>query len=353
MKLVTKIATIFCSAVSAMLTVHSSAAASEFVGVRQIAVPSKERGGDLTVTIWYPADAGGKPVTLGESVFFAGTDAMVEAPISGGKYPLILLSHGAGLGGTAQAMSWIATPLAKHGFIVAAPTHPWNTGANRSAAETMKLWLRPADISATLDAVEKQPLFKNHLEAGRVGALGLSMGGNTALALAGARIDPMRLASYCDTDALNPSLCGWVRQSGVDLHAMEMQPAGRDNADKRIEFAIAIDPTPIDVFQADTISEISIPVEIVNLGQPGTIPQTALASGVAKAIPKGTYFMIEDASHYSMFGECKPNAAEKAEAEEIGDPICSDGGGRARREIHKQLVSMATEAFNRELKTGR
>ncbi|NRP75014.1 hypothetical protein ILFOPFJJ_05937 [Ensifer psoraleae] len=351
MKLLIKIATMFCGTISPMLMVHHSATASEFVGVRQIAAPSKERGSDLAVTIWYPADAGGKPVTIGESVFFVGTDAMLEAPISDGKYPLILLSHGAGLGGTPQAMSWIATPLAKQGFIVAAPIHPGNTGANRSAAETMKLWLRPADISATLDAVEKQPLFENHLESGRVGALGLSMGGNTALALAGARIDPIRLASYCDTEAFNASLCGWVRQSGVDLHAMDMQLAGRNNEDKRIEFAMAIDPAPVDVFQTNTFSKVSIPVKIVNLGQPRTIPRTALASETAKAIPKGTYSTIEDASHYSMFGECKPHAAEMAESEKIGDSICSDGGGQSRLEIHRQLVNMVTEAFIRELKT--
>ncbi|WP_425513757.1 alpha/beta hydrolase family protein [Ensifer oleiphilus] len=346
-----KIATMFCC-LSPMM-VHHSAAASEFVGVQQIAAPSKERGSDLAVTIWYPAEAGGKVVTLGESAFFVGTDAMLEAPITRGKYPLILLSHGAGLGGTPQAMSWIATSLAKQGFIVAAPTHPGNTGTNRSAAETMKLWLRPADIGATLDMVEKQPLFENHLEPERVGALGLSMGGSTVLTLAGARIDPIRLASYCDTDVLNPSLCGWVRQSGVDLHAMDMKLAGRNNKDKRIQFVMAIDPAPVDVFQVSTFSEASIPVDIVNLGRPGKIPRTALASEIAKAIPEGKYSTIEDASHYSMFGECKPNAAEIAETKQLGDPICSDGGGQSRLEIHEQLIKLVTEAFARELKTKR
>lgn len=353
MKSLIKIAMLLCLTTASVLMVHHSVAASEFVGMRQIAAPTKERGSDLAVTVWYPADPGGKPITLGENVFFVGTDAMLEAPISRGKYPLILLSHGAGLGGTPHAVSWIATPLAKQGFIVAAPTHPGNTGANRSAAETMKLWLRPADISATMDAVEKDAFFKDNLEADKVGVLGLSMGGSTALMLAGARIDPIRLANYCDNDALNPSLCGWVRQSGVDLHAMDMQSAGRDNQDKRIEFAMAIDPAPVDVFQANTLSDVSIPVEIVNLGQLGKIPRTALASGIVKAIQKGTYSMIEDASHFSMFGECKPGAAEIANSEKIGDPICSDGGGRSRLEIHKQLVNMVTEAFDRALKTSR
>ena len=247
-------------------------------------------------------------------------------------------------------MSWIATPLAKQGFIVAAPTHPGNGGENRSAAETMKLWLRPSDISATLDAVEQQPPLKMHLEGQRVGVLGLSMGGSTALALAGARIDPIRLASYCDTDALNPSLCEWIKQSGVNLHAMDMHLAGRDNLDARIEFAMAIDPAPVDVFQVKSFSTVKIPVYIVNLGKPGEIPQTALASGIAKAIPKSTYSTIEDASHYSMFGECKPGAPELAVSEEVGDPICSDGGRLSRLEVHKRLVTMAIEAFSRALK---
>ena len=353
MKLFIKIATMLCATLPPVLMEHHSAVASEFVGIRQITAPSKERGSELAVTIWYPADAGGKPVTLGESAFFWGTNAMLEAPISRGKYPLILLSHGAGLGGTPQAMSWIATSLAKQGYIVAAPTHPGNTGATRSAAETMKLWLRPADIGATLDTVEKHPLFENHLQPGRVGALGLSMGGSTVLALAGARIDPIRLASYCDTDAFNPSLCGWVKQSGVDLHAMDMRLSDRNNRDKRILFAMAIDPAPVDVFQVSTFSKISIPVEIVNLGRPATIPRTALASELAKAIPMGTYSTIADASHYSMFGECKPDAEEIAQSEQIDDPICSDAGGQSRLEIHEQLLNMVTEAFARELRTNR
>lgn len=235
MQVLIKMAAMFCASIPAIAIAQHSVAASDFVGVRQTTAPSEERGSEIPVIVWYPADAGGKPVTLGESPFFIGTRAMLDAPISHGRYPVILLSHGAGLGGTPQAMSWIATPLAKHGFIVAAPVHFGNGGVSRSAAETMKLWLRPADISATLDALEKQPLFEDHLEPGRTGVLGLSMGGNTALALAGGRIDPVRLASYCDNDALNPSLCGWVKQSGVDLHAMDMKLADRDNQDKRID----------------------------------------------------------------------------------------------------------------------
>lgn len=352
MKFLMKALAMLWTVASSTLVVQQPAVAGDNVGVRQIAAFSKERGVDLDVTVWYPASSGGKSTMLGENMFLVGTPAMLDAPISDGKFPLILLSHGAGLAGNAQALSWIAMPLAEQGFVVAAPTHPGNAGANRSAAETMKLWLRPADITETLNAMDKAPFFEEHLEHDKVGTLGLSMGGSTALAIAGARIDAKRLAGYCDTDALNPSLCGWVRQSGVDLHAMDLTSAGRDNGDTRIRFAMAIDPAPVDVFEFNSFSRISIPVELVNLGQPGKIPLTAQAAKIAKAIPNATYATIEDASHYSMFGECKPGASELAEAEKIGDPICMDGGDRTRREIHTELINMVSAAFSRALKAS-
>lgn len=343
---------LFVFSLSALL-VQQEALAGESAGVRQIAAPSKERGIRLDVTVWYPARSGGKPVTLGESVFFRGTPAMRDAPIADGKFPLILLSHGAGLAGNAQALSWIAAPLAQQGFIVAAPTHPGNTGPDRSAAETMKLWLRPGDITEALNAMEKAPFFREKFYHDKIGVLGLSVGGNTTLALAGARIDPNRLAGYCDTDALNPSLCEWLRQSGLDLHAMDLRTADRSNEDKRIRFVMAIDPAPVDVLEFSSFSRISIPVELVNLGQPGKIPLTTDASEIANVIPNAAYSIIEDASHYSMFAECKPGASGIAASEKIGDPICTDGGGRARSEIHTQLINMAAAAFGRALKPGR
>lgn len=79
MKLSMKIAAMLCTTVSSMLMAQQSAFAND-VGVREIAAPSKERGSDVAVTVWYPAESGGKAVTLGESVFFVGTPAMLDAP---------------------------------------------------------------------------------------------------------------------------------------------------------------------------------------------------------------------------------------------------------------------------------
>lgn len=329
----------------------ASAAAFE-AGTRQIVIPSEARHGHLDVTLWYPAQVGGEKTALGESKFFSGVPALRDAPMARGSFPLILLSHGAGLGGYPQAASWIAAPLAQRGFMVAAPAHPGNSGRNRSASETMKVWLRPGDLSETLDGIEKDLTFKSHLDAGKVAVLGLSMGGSTALAIAGARFDPRLLAGYCDTNARNPSLCTWVRDSGVDLHRLDLRSAGGDQRDRRIAFAMAVDPAPVDVFDFSSFSEIAIPVEIVNLGSPGKIPTTAEASGAAKAIPYANYQVIPDASHFSMFPECKPGAAEIAKAAQIEEKICDDAGERPRSAIHAQLIDMVAAAFLRALQSA-
>ncbi|HBF30990.1 MAG TPA: dienelactone hydrolase [Rhizobium sp.] len=323
--------------------------ANDNVGVHQLVAYSKERDANLDVTIWYPANPGGTPTMLGETLFFEGTPAMRDAPIADGKFPIILLSHGAGLAGNADALSWVAVPLARQGFAVAAPTHPGNTGATRSAESTMKLWLRPADLTETLNTLEKSAFFEDRLDPAQVSALGFSMGGGTVLMMAGARIVPHRLADYCDTDTINPSLCGWLKQSGLDLHKMDFKTADRDNTDKRIRFVMAIDPAPMDVFALDSFTHINTPVDFVNLGQPGKIPLTLDASEFAKTIAHAHYSTIADGSHYSMFAECKAGAAVLAETEEIGDPICSDGGGRSRAEIHMQLINMIIDALHREI----
>lgn len=337
-------------AVSAAITFQGAYAHE--AGVRQIVVPSQERGTDLNVTIWYPASPGGEAVMLGDNVFFKGTQAKRDAPISTGQFPIILLSHGAGLSGRAEAMSWIATPLAEDGFIVVAPTHPGNTGPDRSAAETMKLWLRPSDLSAALDAILNDTDLRPSIDVDKIGVLGLSMGGNTALSIAGARLNPELLASYCDTDDLNPSLCNWVRLSGVDLHAMDKEAASRDNKDERVRSVMAIDPAPADIFAIETFSDISIPVALVNLGKGVDMPKTTHASEIAEAIPGAVYEVIEDASHFSMFAICKPGAAAIAEEEGIDVPICMDGGGRSRQTIHAQMIDMVAAAFSRALNTS-
>lgn len=268
-----------------------------------------------------------------------------------GKFPLILLSHGTGIAGNALATSWIAAALAKQGYIVAAPNHPGNQSGNKSAGEVLKLWLRPADFTSTLDTLTTGTAFQKHIDWENVGALGLSMGGYTALAIAGAKINQQQLASYCDTDLNNHSLCEWIKQSGVDLHKMDLQVAGQTYRDNRIRSVVAVDPAMSDTLNGESIAGIKVPVDLINLGTKGEIPAGLDVSRMATMIPDANYSTIEGANHFSMFAECKSGASEDLKAKEITEALCDDVGGRPRREVHLQLTDMIAAAFKRTFKT--
>jgi predicted dienelactone hydrolase len=133
----------------------------------------------LRTTIWYPAQTenanAGDPITN-------------AAPSNRGPFPIVVYSHG-GCGGSPQAIAPIAIPLAGAGFAVVQFPHPGSTAddcVSDGPRYTQALLERPDDILSvidslkTLDADSSWPL-RGVLDTGRVGILGHSQGGQTAL----------------------------------------------------------------------------------------------------------------------------------------------------------------------------
>ncbi|MGW7046367.1 alpha/beta hydrolase family protein [Streptomyces avermitilis] len=100
--------------------------------------------------------------------------------------PLVVVSHGTG--GSGSTMEWLVRPLTEAGFRVAALDHHGNNFVDGYEPEGfLHVWERPRDVSFALDVLAReQPL-------GPVGVAGFSLGGYTAVALAGARVDPQIL----------------------------------------------------------------------------------------------------------------------------------------------------------------
>ena len=103
------------------------------------------RGADVEFNVWYPALPGGKSVTVGGNGVFYGTPAGRDAPHQAGRFPMVVISHGAG--GNAGQFGWIASELAQAGFVVVLPNHPGTTTGNASAEAAVRVWERPADLS--------------------------------------------------------------------------------------------------------------------------------------------------------------------------------------------------------------
>jgi predicted dienelactone hydrolase len=318
--------------------------AADRIGVRNMTVPSAERGTELGVTLWYPAAPGGTQTLVGDNAVFQGVSAYQDAPISSGSFPVILLSHG-GLRAAPNLDGWIAAHLANHGFVVAVPQRP-NPGSQKASDATAEIWLRPADLSATLTALQREP----GIDAQRVGVLGFLLGGSSALALSGAQRDAQAYARSCDDGG--PGLdCAWFANNGVDLHKIDVANVARSSLDRRVGVIVAVDPELTATFTTASLSRISIPVHIINLGRTDTMLSGLNAASLPERIPHARYDVIPDATPFDSFNACKPEGKAILLSDGDDEGPCDDGA-RPRAEIHAQLAAMITDTFMRALQGG-
>ncbi len=317
------------------------------VGIEYDSAFAPKRDENIDFHIWYPANSGGRSVTVGGNGVFFGTKAGKGAIHRKGKFPAILISHGAG--GNAGQFGWIASKLAEAGFVVLLPNHPGSTSGNASAKEAVKLWERPPDLSAVIDKIEKDEKYA-FIDKTKIAVLGFSAGGYTAMAISGAIVDPQKLENFCDGQKTGMSDCEFLKKGGVDLHKLDLSPAQQSHLDSRIKTAVIIDPGTVQTLTTESLKAIKIPMLIINLGSGNKIPPAVLAKDAANQIPKASYVTISDAIHFSFLAECKEKGRQILIDEEEVDPLCDDAGGRTRNKIHEELSAHIIEYLQENLK---
>jgi predicted dienelactone hydrolase len=188
------------------------------------------------------------------------------------------------------------------------------------------------------------------IDVQRVGALGFQLGGTSALALAGARLDADAYARSCDHGGTGLD-CGWLAKNGIDLHKVDAAHVERSNRDPRIKAVIAVDPELADAFTAASLSAISIPVHIVNLGRTETMLPGLRAASLEERIAGARYEAIAVATHFDAFSMCKPEGAAVLRGEGDDESLCN-GGARPREQVHDRLGMMISAAFKLHLQIG-
>ncbi|MDR6667413.1 dienelactone hydrolase [Rhizobium sp. 1399] len=328
-----------------LLAANTPAHAADPVGLSFLSVPVPERHGTMEISLWYPALAGGTPILIGVSPLFKGETAQRDAPAAAGDFPLILLSHG-GLKSGPFIGAWMASRLASEGFVVAMMRQP-DPQTMTSEESIHEIWLRPADLSAALTAIEKDSTLPAKIDRNRIGVLGFLIGGTSALSVAGGSLDPESFARSCGPNGTGVD-CAEFARAGIDLHSVDRQQLSRSHLDTRVKAVVVIDPEFGASFTPESLKHISIPVRLINLGTPATIWPGLRISGLKDTIPNARYDLLGDTSQYGAFSECKPGGAAILQ-EEGEEPLCDDPEGTSRATIHDRLAENIAAAFRTDL----
>ncbi|HTI00244.1 MAG TPA: hypothetical protein VL752_04780, partial [Acidisoma sp.] len=195
---------------------------------------------------------------------------------------------------------------------------------------------------------ERYPAFAGRIDASRIGVLGFFLGGTAALSLAGGELDAQGYASSCDDGRAGPD-CAWYAKAGVDLHRVDAAALAASHRDARIGLAVLVDPELSGSFTAASLARLSIPVEIIHLGDAAPGVEGAK---LAQAIPGAHYDELADATAFSGFAEGKPKGAAILRSEGEEEALCQDRGTSSRAEIHARLAAMIDAAFGSRSQSG-
>lgn len=286
----------------------------------------------MKASVFYPTpESGGATTAMGPLEIAAAKDA----PVQGGRHPVVLLSHGNGAGMFSHHDT--ATALARQGFVVAAIEHPGDNFRDGSSQGTDRVLIgRNLQLTALLDALLRHPAFAASVDPAKVGAAGFSAGAYTALLMAGAQPKFHLLKAYC---ARTP---GSVLCAGGGAVATSSPPL-QAKADPRVRAAFVMSPVGA-FFDQDSLARISVPVHMYSAANDSVLPAPGHALPVSRAIRTlARHVEVPGADHFVFLAPCTPAMKSAAPA------LCADPPGVDRQAVHDTLNRDAAAFFRTHL----
>lgn len=281
---------------------------------------------------FYPSNSVGKRIQIGDFTI----DANEDSRIAMGRFPLLVVSHGNY--GNPLVLHDFTDAMVRQGFIVVTVLHPGdNFLDHRRTGALSNLYGRPLQISQAITAALQDSLLAPYIDGQRVGVVGYSAGGETALILAGAKPDLQRLRKYClerpnDLDACTQK--GELRADRPDLQA---------KADPRVRSLMLMAPLGL-MFGRQALADVHVPVLLYSGGNDQLLAVEKNAAALARKLPiTPDYRVLEGAGHFVFLAPCDAQQI-------IASPgMCLDAPGVDRVKIHREMDGQAGRFFTETL----
>jgi predicted dienelactone hydrolase len=336
--------------VSAATMMVTGSAFATGTGVMNMTYDAPGRDRLVQALVTYPSAGGGRVEMNGDNAIFKGVKMQRDALPERKKHPLAILSHGSG--GNAAGLAWLSNKLADEGYVVIAPNHQGSTSGDSTPETTIPAtWLRKSDMTALLDAVAASPSLNEIVSMQDITAIGFSLGGQTVLGLAGARLDADAMAKMCNVSPKPPG-CDWLDRGNalikghVDLRAIDKATFNAGYMEPRIKQVIAIDPAFVPAYDEQSLKEISVPVGLINLGSKWEIMSGVDATPIAGNTPGAQLDQVPGADHFSFLPECKWLGAILIWWEG-DDPVCTEPSDTPRAKLHEVIWSKIAALLKR------
>ncbi|MEX3691977.1 alpha/beta hydrolase family protein [Paraburkholderia sp. BR14263] len=262
-------------------------------------------------------------------------EATLNAPPAlDSRFPVVLISHGRGGGPLSHRE--LATALARAGFIAVLPTHVGDaSGFPRAPSQAQILIDRPRQAEAALNAVLGDPRFSASADVNRIGMIGYSAGGYTALILAGAKPDFAYASAYCANHD-DPGSCprsatsnrahGTQVKVAVPAELIAWQPP----VDHRLKALVLMDPLAM-MFGAPGLSAVRVPTMLYRPQDDSYLGSASNSLAVVSSLPTPPAVHIVPGNHFVFIDPCPASVATN------GALICQDAPGIDRVEVHRQI----------------
>ncbi len=311
----------------------------------------------VVATLWYPAPEGTRGERWGAGPFHFGVSAPGAPLRDGGPLPLVVMSHGTG--GSAAQMAWLGETLASRGYLVAALNHHGNTAFEGDLLpEGFALWWeRAADVPILLNGLLAHDRFGPRVDRERIGMVGFSLGGLTALLASGARVDRPGWERHCEGNSHHPA-CRLPPEAGELDQVMDrllerpwakasLDGAGASYRDDRIRAVYLLAPALAVAIDGGSLAEVAVPVRLVVGDADDQVPAQEVLTLLAGRIPGAESEVPEGVGHYTFLATCGLRGRLLVGA------LCRDKRGVRRHEVHRHVSDDVDAFFHRALNLTR